>query len=285
MPAPTVCAEGGADPGVGLSAGRAGIGIVGTGALGRGTPGVVIITGGAGAEGAACGAGGGALIGAGAFAVGSVLAVSAIGGIGWRGPERICPGRGAGGPERDGITGPRLAGAFGPPGCPVASGGRNGNAGRTGAGASVFSSGAETAGLAGSGATGVGALFATGGGSSKTTADCRAGSCRGAASRLAACSSAPIPATRRRRFSTTSSSSELECVFLSMTPNSGSKSRMTLGFTSSSRASSLMRILLIHKTPECNARCSRDCALNLSQNIARGTRFTSTLRRTPHFLS
>src|SRR5579859_3648224 len=43
---------------------------------------------------------------------------------------------------------------------------------------------------------------------------------------------------------------------------------MTLGFTSSSRASSLMRILLIHKTPEGNARCSRDCALNLSQNIA-----------------
>ncbi len=54
VPAPTVCEGGGADPGVGLNGGRAGIGIVGTAALGRGAPGVVIITGGAGAEGAAC---------------------------------------------------------------------------------------------------------------------------------------------------------------------------------------------------------------------------------------
>jgi hypothetical protein len=53
VPVPPVCWGGGADPGVGLSAGRAGIGIVGTAALGRGAPGVVIITGGAGAEGAA----------------------------------------------------------------------------------------------------------------------------------------------------------------------------------------------------------------------------------------
>jgi len=172
VPAPAVC-EGGAAPGVGLSAGRAGIGIVGTAALGRGVPGVVIITGGAGAEGAACAAGGGALTGAltpgapipgilalgtrasgalipGALAAGEVLAVSS-GGRGWRGPERICPGRGGGGAERDGITGPRLAGAFGPPGCPVANGGRNGNAGRTGAGASALSGAAETVGLAGSG--------------------------------------------------------------------------------------------------------------------------------------
>jgi hypothetical protein len=282
VPPPTVCEGGGAAaPGVGLSAGRAGIGIVGTAALGRGTPGVVIITGGAGAEGAVWAAGGGALICAltpcpltpGELAAGEVLAVSAIGGIGWRGPERICPGLGGGGAEREGITGPRLAGAFGPPGCPVANGGRNGNAGRTGTGASEFSGGAETVGFAGSGATGGGALFETGAGSSTATADCRAGSCRGAASWLAACSSAPIPATRRRRFSTTSSSSELECVFLSVTPNSGNKSRMTLGLTSSSRASSLIRILLIHKTPERCARCSRDCALNLSQNIARGTKF------------
>jgi hypothetical protein len=203
-PVPPVCEGGGADPGVGLSAGRAGIGIVGTAALGRGAPGVVIITGGAGAEGAACAAGGGALMCAltpcpltpcrltpgaltacpltpGALAAGAVLGVSTIGGIGWRGPERICPGRGGGGAERDGITGPRLAGAFGPPGCPVAKGGRNGNAERTGAGASEFSTGAETVGRAGSGATG-GVLFATGAGSSIATADCRAGSCRGAAS-------------------------------------------------------------------------------------------------------
>jgi hypothetical protein len=190
VPPPRVCAGGcGAAPGVGRSAGRAGIGIVGTAALGRGAPGVVIITGGAGPEGAACAAGGGALIGAliqcplagGALAAGEVRAVS-IGGIGWRGPERICPGRGGGGAERDGITGPRLAGACGPPGCPVANGGRNGNAGRAGAGVSEFSTGAEIVGFAGSGATGGGALFATGAGSSTATDDCRAGSCRGAAS-------------------------------------------------------------------------------------------------------
>jgi hypothetical protein len=76
VPVPPVCPGGGADPGVGLSVGRAGIGIVGTAALGRGEPGVVIITGGAGEEGAACAAGG-ALIGA--LAAGEGLAVSAIG--------------------------------------------------------------------------------------------------------------------------------------------------------------------------------------------------------------
>ena len=177
VPAPTVCEGGGAEPGVGRSVGRAGIGIVGTAALGRGAPGVVIITGGAGAEGAACAAGGGELRGA--LAAGEGLAASAIG---WRGPERICPGRGGGGAERDGITGPRFAGAFGPPGCPVANGGRNGNAGRTGAGVSEFSGDAETTGLDDSGAAGGGALFETGAGSSTATADCRGGSCRGAAS-------------------------------------------------------------------------------------------------------
>ena len=185
VPAPTVCAgAGAAAPGVGLSVGRAGIGIVGTAALGRGAPGVVIITGAAGVEGAACTDCGGAPIVAltpGALTAGVVLAVFS-GGIGWRGPERICPGRGGGGAERDGITGPRLAGAFGPPGCPVANGGRNGNAGRTGAGASAFSTAAETVGRAGSGDAGGGALLETGAGSSTATADCRAGSCRGAAS-------------------------------------------------------------------------------------------------------
>jgi hypothetical protein len=179
VPAPTVCEGGGAEPGAGLNVGRAGIGIVGTAAPGRGAPGVVIMTGGAGAEGAVWAAGGGVLIGA--LAAGAGRGVSS-GGSGWRGPERICPGRGAGGPERDGITGPRFAGAFGPPGWPVANGGRNGNAGRTGAGASEFSAGAETVGFAGSGATAGGALFATGAGCSTATVDCRAGSCLGAAS-------------------------------------------------------------------------------------------------------
>jgi len=49
----------------------------------------------------------------------------------------------------------------------------------------------------------------------------------------------------RRTRSATSSSNELECVFLSATPSSGNSSRIRMGLTSRSRASSLIRILLI----------------------------------------
>ena len=215
---------------------------MGTAVPGREAPGVVIIAGGAEV---AAGAGD-------ALIPGAALGASAMaGGMGWRGPERICPGRGGGGAEREGITGPRLAAALGAPGCPVANGGRNGNAGRTGAGASGLPAGAEAVDPAVSGAAGTGALFATVAVVSVAgVSGWRAGSCRATGSSCSVSSETPIPATRRRRFSTTSSSSELECVFLSVTPSSGSKSRMTLGLTSSSRASSLMRILLIHKTPE-----------------------------------
>ena len=217
--------------------------MVGTAAPGRGAPGVVIIVGGAGCAEAAGWLG----------AAGAGLGASLTGdGIGWRGPERICPGRGGGGAEREGITGPRFTGALGAPGCPVAKGGRKGNAGRTGVGAaSDVSAGAVAAGRTGSGVTGAGVVFATGGAGSATRAASggRTGSWRGAGSG-ALSSATPPPATRRRRFSTTSSSSELECVFFSVTPSSGNNSRMTFGLTSSSRASSLMRILLIRKTPE-----------------------------------
>ncbi len=48
-----------------------------------------------------------------------------------------------------------------------------------------------------------------------------------------------------RTFSASCSSRELECVFFSVTPTSGSVSRMALLFTSSSRARSLIRTLLI----------------------------------------
>ena len=238
---------GAAAPGIGLGAvGRGGVGIVGTAAPGRGAPGVVIMVGGAGCAGGAGWLGGAALI------LGAGLGASLTGdGIGWRGPERIWPGRGGGGAEREGITGPRLTGALGAPGCPVASGGRNGNAGRTGVGgASEVSAGAAAAGRAGSGVTGAGAVFATGGAGSATRASgWRTGSSRGAGASSFS-SARPPAATLRRRFSTTSSSSELECVFLSVTPNSGNNSRMTFGLTSSSRASSLMRILLIRITPK-----------------------------------
>jgi hypothetical protein len=57
----------------------------------------------------------------------------------------------------------------------------------------------------------------------------------------------PSPAERMytRTFSASCSSRELECVFFSVTPTSGSVSRIALLFTSSSRARSLMRTLLI----------------------------------------
>jgi hypothetical protein len=57
----------------------------------------------------------------------------------------------------------------------------------------------------------------------------------------------PSPFERRyvRTFSASCSSKELECVFFSVTPTSGSASRMALLLTSSSRARSLIRTLLI----------------------------------------
>ena len=56
-----------------------------------------------------------------------------------------------------------------------------------------------------------------------------------------------------RTFSASCSSRELECVFFSVTPTSGSVSRMALLFTSSSRARSLIRTLLIR--PFVSPRC------------------------------
>jgi hypothetical protein len=153
---------GGAAPGKGRAAGRAGVGIVGTAGPVRRAPGVVTIVGTAGADG---GAGEASALAPGvALGASAVGASAAIGGMGWRGPERICPGRGGGGAERDGITGPRLNGAPGcPVGCPVAKGGRNGNAGRTGLGASAVSGWAKAAGLAVSCGTGAGPLCTTAG--------------------------------------------------------------------------------------------------------------------------
>ena len=57
-------------------------------------------------------------------------------------------------------------------------------------------------------------------------------------------STASKPKWRRIEFAK-SSSSELECVFLSSTPSTGSRSIILPGLTSSSLASSLIRILLI----------------------------------------
>jgi hypothetical protein len=57
-----------------------------------------------------------------------------------------------------------------------------------------------------------------------------------------------------RTFSASCSSRELECVFFSVTPTSGSVSRIALLLTSSSRARSLIRTLLIR--PFVSPRCS-----------------------------
>jgi hypothetical protein len=53
------------------------------------------------------------------------------------------------------------------------------------------------------------------------------------------------PVRYPRTFSASSASMELECVFFSVTPTAVSASRMDLLFTSSSRAKSLIRTLLI----------------------------------------
>jgi hypothetical protein len=58
------------------------------------------------------------------------------------------------------------------------------------------------------------------------------------------CASAE-PRIWARTFSASWSSMELECVFFSVTPTSGSASRMALLFTSNSLARSLIRTLLI----------------------------------------
>lgn len=60
-----------------------------------------------------------------------------------------------------------------------------------------------------------------------------------------------LPArTRRRTAKATSSSIELECVFLSFTPSSVRRAIITPGFTSSSRASSFIRIFFIEETAD-----------------------------------
>ncbi len=162
-----------------------------------------------------------------------------------------------------------LGATGGTSGDPLSKGGRNGSAARgvagtgaassaasffsgafstgfsaTGAGAGATTGATIGAGFGASGAavtTGAGALGAEAG-VCTSGAPCSSGSAADSAARRGRV--APV-ATRSRTARTTSSSSELEWVFLSCTPNSGSRSRITVGFTSSSRASSLIRILLI----------------------------------------
>src|SRR5579872_1796323 len=68
-----------------------------------------------------------------------------------------------------------------------------------------------------------------------------------------------------RTFSASCSSKELECVFFSVTPTCGSVSRMALLLTSSSRARSLIRTLLIR--PFVSPRCDLGLHLDLTESI------------------
>jgi hypothetical protein len=226
---------------------------------------------------AALGDGGGALGGAGA------AGRPTSDGNGARGPDKIWPGLGAGGAGRagilvegrcgaagiDGVRGGALcggAGCDGAPGAPAA--GRPGAApgcasgGRIGSGRRIAGvSGGRAACVAGS------VSSAAGTGAAESSSTSSAGSGRSSSTRsrsggasTAACSSGAASSSRaggspstpkcfRTRYAT-SSSIELECVFFSVTPKSGRRSIITFGLTSSSRASSLIRIFFIMQTAD-----------------------------------
>jgi hypothetical protein len=76
----------------------------------------------------------------------------------------------------------------------------------------------------------------------------------------------PVERRYTRTFSASCSSRELECVFFSVTPTCGSASRIALLLTSSSRARSLMRTLLIRPfvSPCCNLGLHRDLTESIS---------------------
>ena len=176
----------------------------------------------------------------------------------------VVTGRRSADPGITGEAGRTADGIGGTRGLPPPSGGRSGAiAGRCG----VFASSGGAAGAGGGGAgaaliSGAGLGGGGGVGVSTTGGSCaatRAGGCSVSIGAISSSSSStairdpesgtgPSKPKWRRTAAATSSSSELECVFLSCTPNSGNKSRIRLGFTSSSRASSLIRILLMDKS-------------------------------------
>lgn len=225
---------------------------------------------------------------------------------GWRGPERIWPGRGgetgcagrAGAMGNDGTFGATGSGCFGGAaeiggaiggemGPPDAKGGRSGAiafgavtvsaasaAGSTGFGGATTGCAGRTGGAGAGGTTGAvgivaegattggriaigGRCITTGGGggggggtaggvgstgSSSKSPPLRS-ACGSSSIRYRATLGSSFKWLRMRR--ARSSSIELEWVFLSWTPRFGSASMIALGLTSSSLASSLIRILLI----------------------------------------
>jgi hypothetical protein len=179
-------------------------------------------------------------------------------GIGCLGPVRIWPGRGVGGAGRAGTDPPvRSGGCKGALG-PVANGGRIGagfeRTGSSTTGAAVPLSCEDAGGARSMGAAG--ALLTAVGGCSRTAGETRGCSsiCGGSATATdddplsSSLEDAVAPWTRLRMISATGSSMELECVFFSVTPSSGSMSRMLWEGISSCLASSLIRILFISKT-------------------------------------
>lgn len=201
-------------------------------------------------------------------------------GKGCRGPEMICPGRGGavgagfagmamvrwgmagagGGVAGAGAGGGAIGASLGT-GAEVmgpASGGRNGMAGRgadTACPIPGFSASASAAG--GGGATTAAAADSTGAaarrsGSSSLSCVSSINSSSATPADTAIPKSCSLPVASPpscpsicRILRATSSSIELECVFFSDTPNSGRRSMIRCGLTSNSRASSLIRILLI----------------------------------------
>jgi hypothetical protein len=170
-------------------------------------------------------------------------------GAGWPdGAERTCPGLGAIGKGLAGTAGGRTgAGADGVYGVCAATGGRIGADGRAGASTTGGSGGAS--GLLGSCSTSAateGSSTTVSGGSSTATA----APWPLPSSWPPECPS-PLPMgsrpKRTRSLSATSSSIELECVSFSDTPISGKSSRIRWDFTSSSRASTLIRIFFIYE--------------------------------------
>jgi len=192
-------------------------------------------------------------------------------GKGCRGPDKIWPGRGVG-TGRAG-TGPVRNGGCSGATPPAESGGLKG-AGLLRSASSIGAPGGAPGELAGAvpgklpglitgGVTGASCACVVTGASNSVTGTLAAGAwCSGsdgssrsndsgsatatevsASRRMAA--PAP-PCTRKRSFSATSSSMELEWVFFSATPSSGNISMMACEGTSSCLASSLIRILLIN---------------------------------------
>ena len=136
-----------------------------------------------------------------------------------------------------------------PDGCPVDNGGRSGAALGAGGGSLGIS-------RAVCGVSATGSCLGTELGREGSAAGLvSAGRSRASVSTDAEDSRDPLVSPVSRRFTSiaTGSSIELEWVFFSATPNSGSMSRITFGLTSSSRASSLIRILTILCAPPSNS--------------------------------